>query len=211
MSIINSFFTFCIIILTTHLFTSVAVNGQITLPGFSTTSTTTTTTNPDCLCNTTCEGTWDKLNENFAFTVNVFSSRFSRYTFRRAVGRRLVNNQYALIDKEVTPDTYTFGFRPSDAQKLSSQQVCDSLDPSFLATQYSCCLRNQTTEAPTLSPEEIAANEAASHRTQLIICWISIAGATVYLVYITKKNSTQKDSVLETALDLATQKDEDEL
>ena len=163
------------------------------------------------MCNSTCEGTDDPLDENFGFTVSLATYRFNRYTFRRAVGLKLVYNQFAVVDKEVDSSSFTFGFTPREAGKLTSKQVCAALDVEFLSNLYSCCLRNTTTDAPTLSVEDLAAQEIASHRTQLIVCWISIAAATVYLVYLTKKNTTTKDSAMEMALDLATQKDDDEL
>lgn len=203
---------FCLLLILTFTLLSSVNNVMMTIVDaqFTTTTRPTPTPNPLCLCNFTCQGTNNLLDENFAFTINYSSSLFNRYNFRRAVGLRLAYNQFAVIDKQSDLFSFTFGFRPADAMKLTSNRVCRDLDSVFLASQHACCLRNFTNPATDSPMQSSQASEGTPHQTQLIVCWITIVAATGYLIYMTKKNSAPRDSALELALDLATQQDDDE-
>jgi hypothetical protein len=143
--------------------------------------------------------------------VNIDPFYFSRYNFRNNIGFKLVYNRYALLDKEIKDGSFSFGFTPNYAIRLTSNQVCRGLQQDFLLQNYACCLRNYTEPILTQSPEDLAAQQQASHRTQLIVCWATIGAGMVYLAIQMKKQSGAKDYALENAMDLATQKDDDEM
>lgn len=187
-----------------------AVDAQ--LPTFTTSTTTTKTRPPWCqTCNYTCQGTDEPLTSDFVFRVNIHPNLFSRASFRNNVGYKLVYNRYALLDKEIKDGSFSFGFTPNYAIRLTSNKVCAGLEEDFLFRNWACCLRNYTEPIITQSPEDLAAQEEASHRNQLIACWVSIVGGMVYLAIQAKKQSGAKDYAMESAMDLATQRDDDEM
>jgi hypothetical protein len=169
-----------------------------------------TTTSPECICKKTCEGPRDPLTPDAVFEVSIWNPvAFDRYAFRRAVGTRAANSQWAVVDKGQFNSSFRFSFTPYYATIMSSDKVCRTLNqPLFLDSFFTCCLQNTTvTEAP--SSEDTSTTTRSSHMVQLIICWVSIGLASLYLIVKRSKEKT-KDFAMDSALDLATQKDDDE-
>lgn len=171
---------------------------------------------PVCLnCSALCENTTDPLTVESVFHVNTTSVLFSRYSFRRILTRILGITQYSILDNKIAPGSYSFSFSPTEISRgvLTNDKVC-AVPLWELRAGHTCCLSNAVKRKgveETETAEQAAQRARQMHQKKLIAAWVILAVSTACVVLLWHRDRKDvKDSALESAMDLAEQRDDDE-